>query len=224
MVPLPFIQDWVFEGNADAAIDVRNAAVKQRDFALRFNSRARHGRWRHTLGGNFERYYRDDFKDRHLWQTEYDLSWFFADQWFWQTSLNYQRDHVWDVARRTQVGMGPGYEWWNTSLSRFETSARLDHLRLEERNGQLRTFNALGLEYAYRRFYFGKRVELYSTAETLVPDDPEVNFILDAELGARYNFNSWASLSLLTEWDYINGRDGPSINETRYRIGLGVSW
>ncbi len=224
MVPLPFIQDWVFEGNADATVDVRNAAVKQRDLAFRFNSRARHGSWRHTLSGNFERYYRDDFRDRHIWQTEYDLGWFFAERWFWQTSLNYQRDHVWEVARRTQIGMGPGYEWWNTSLSRFETSARLDHLRLEERNGQLRTFNALGLEYAYRRYYFGKRVELYSTAETLIPDDPAVNFIIDAELGARYMFNSWASLSLLTEWDYVNGGEGPSINDTRYRLGFGVSW
>lgn len=224
MVPMPFIQDWVLEGNADAAMDVRNAAVKQRDLALRFNTRARHGSWRHTLGGNFERYYRDNVKDRHLWQSEYDLGWFFGEKWFWQTSLNYQRDHVWDVARRTQVGMGPGYEWWNTTLGRFETSARLDHLRLEERDGTLRTFNALGLEYAYRRFYFGKRVELYHDAETLIPDDPAVNFIIDAELGVRYMFNTWASLSLLTQWDYINGRNGPSVNDTRYRIGFGVSW
>jgi hypothetical protein len=51
-----------------------------------------------------------------------------------------------------------------------------------------------------------------------------VNFIIDAELGVRYMFNTWASLSLLTQWDYINGRNGPSVNDTRYRIGFGVSW
>ncbi len=225
MVPQPFIQDWAFEGNADATIDIRNASgIDQEDLSARFNTRARHGNWRHALRGNFERYYWDDVKSRHLWQTEYDLSWFFADQWFWQTSLNYQRDHVNEVFRRTQIGMGPGYEWWNTSLSRFETTARIDHLRQEERSGNLRTFNALGTGYDYRRYMFGRRVEIFHNTETLIPDDPDVRFIIDTELGVRYMFNSWASLSFLTEWDYTDSANDLDINDIRYRVGLGVSW
>ncbi|KKO09688.1 hypothetical protein LCGC14_0031820 [marine sediment metagenome] len=225
MVPQPFIQDWVLQGNADASLDVKNADIDQRDLAVRFNTEARHGDWRHSLAGNFERYYSNDIKSRHEWESDYDLSWFFAEQWFWQTSFNHRRDHLGDVAKRTSIGMGPGYEWWNTSLTRFETSARLDHLRLENRDGSSSNFNALGLEYGYQRFVFGKRVEVFHNAETLVPDDPDVMFIVDTELGVRYMLNSWASLSLLTEWDYINSdEENVSVNDTRYRVGLGVSW
>src|SRR5690606_9835930 len=105
------------------------------------------------------------------------------------------------------------------------TSARLDHLRLKERSGAESQFEALGLEYDYRRFMFGKRVEVFHNTETQIPDDPDVKYILDTELGIRYMVNSWASLSLLTEWDYIeSGNAEQALNEKRYRVGFGVSW
>lgn len=222
--PKPIIEDWLWEGNATAALDIKDTTTQQRDLDMAFSTRARHGDWRHVLGGEFERDYRDDVKSRHLWQTDYDLSWFFDEQWFWQTSTSYQRDHVSEVKRRKQLGMGPGYEWWNDALGRFETSARIDHVRLENRDGSEDVFNALGLEWDLRRFVHGKRFEFLHNAETLIPDDPSINFVLDTELGVRYLVNSWASLSLLAEWDYLDGNKDQSINDKRYRFGLGVSW
>lgn len=222
--PQPLIEDWVWEGNATAALDIKDTDTEQRDLDMAFDTRARHGDWRHVLGGEFERDYRDDVKSRHLWQTDYDLSWFFDEQWFWQTSASYQRDHVSEVKRRKQLGMGPGYEWWNNALGRFETSARIDHVRLENRDGSEDMFNALGVEWDLRRFLYGKRFEFLHNAETLIPDDPSINFVVDAEVGVRYLLNSWASLSLLAEWDYLDGDNDQSINDKRYRFGLGVSW
>lgn len=222
--PRPLIEDWVWEGSATAALDIKDTTTEQRDLDMAFNTRARHGDWRHVLGGEFERDYRDGVKSRHVWQTDYDLSWFFQEQWFWQTSLSYQRDHVSEVRRRRQIGMGPGYEWWNNALGRFETSARIDHVRLENRDGTEDIFNALGLEWDLRRFIFGKRFEFLHNAETLIPDDPSINFVVDAEVGVRYLLNSWASLSLLAEWDYLDGNNDQSVNDKRYRFGLGVSW
>lgn len=222
--PRPIIEDWVWEGNATAALDIKDTDTEQRDLDMAFNTRARHGDWRHVMGGEFERDYRDGVKSRHLWQADYDLNWFFDDQWFWQTSTSYQRDHVSEVQRRRQLGMGPGYEWWNNALSRFETSARIDHVRLENRDGTEDIFNALGVEWDLRRFIYGKRFEFLHNAETLIPDDPSINFVVDTEIGVRYLVNSWASLSLLAEWDYLDGNRDQSINDKRYRFGLGVSW
>lgn len=222
--PRPVIEDWVWSGDATAALDIKNTTTDQRDLDLAFDTRARHGDWRHVLGGEFERDYRDEVKSRHLWQADYDLSWFFDEKWFWQTAAGYQRDHLGAIARRKQFGMGPGYEWWNNALGRFETSARLDRVELESRDGSTDSFNALGLQWELRRYLFGKRFEAIHNAEALIPGDPAINFAMDAELGVRYLLNNWASLSLLTEWDYINGEAENSINHTRYRLGLGVGW
>ena len=190
--PRPLVEDWVWEGKATAALDIKNNGTEQRDLDLAFTTQARHGDWRHQLGGEFERDYRDDIKSRHVWNADYDLSWFFDEHWFWQTSLGYQRDHLNDIARRKQVGMGPGYEWWNNALGRFETSTLLDYVELENRDGSTDHFNALAVEWDFRRYLFGKRFELFHGAETLVPDDPAVDYVIDAELGVRYLLNNWA--------------------------------
>jgi len=222
--PRPLIEDWQWSGKAAAALDVKQADSDTRDLDISVDTKARHGDWRHELGYEFERDFRNEQKSRHVWEAEYDLSWFFADKWFWQTSLGYRRDFLEEVARRRQLGVGPGYEWWNNSLGHFETAARLGHLRLDRRDGSAWHASALALEWDYRRFLFGKRFELYHTAETLIPDASEIRWSVDAELGLRYLLNSWASLSLIADWDYLNATDGSDINYRRYRLGMGINW
>ncbi|MBL4612031.1 DUF481 domain-containing protein [Halopseudomonas sp.] len=234
--PKAVVDDWVWDGRATVALDIKNDSAEQQDLDVGFDTRARHGDWRHEVAGEFELQYRDDVKKRHQMRADYDLNRFFTEQWFWQTSVSYQRDRLGDIKRRRQFGMGPGYEWWDNALGRFETSARLDHVKLEgrdefsrslavlERNGSSRNFNAIALEWHLRRLLFARNVEVFHNAETLIPDDPAVNFALDTEVGLRYLLNSWASLSLLAEWDYLSSNREESVNDTRYRFGLGVSW
>lgn len=224
MEPRPVIQDWVWEGKTDLSVELENADTKKRDFDIDMATEARHGDWRHALAGEFERDYRDGIKSRHLWESEYALSWFFAEQWFWQNSISYRRDHLGDVAKQLQLGFGPGYEWWNNALGRFETSARLMHLRLDARDGEDTRTNGLGLEWDYRRYLFGKRFQLFHNAETIGLTDTQVSYVIDAELGLRYLLNDWAALSLTSEWDYIKSSDEKSRNDTHYKIGIGVHW
>lgn len=224
MEPQPVIEDWVWDGRASLALELDNTASKKRDLDIDVTTEARHGDWRHVLSSEFERDYRNDVKSRHWWEMDYALSWFFADQWFWQNRVSYQRDHIGDVERQIQIGSGPGYEWWNNALGRFETSARFEHLRMDGRDGSDSRTNGLGLNWDYRRYLFGKRFQLVHNAETIVPYSDNVNYMVDAELGLRYLLNSWASLSLSTEWDYVSSSDEKSLNETRYKLGLGVNW
>lgn len=224
MEPKPVIEDWIWDGRATLSLELDNTESKKRDLDVDVTTEARHGDWRHALSSEFERDYRDDIKSRHWWETDYTLSWFFAEKWFWQNRISYLRDHLGDVERQIQLGSGPGYQWWDNALGSFETSARFEHLRLDARDGSDSRTNGLGLNWDYRRYLFGKRFQLVHNAETIIPDDEQVDYMVDAELGLRYLLNSWASLSLMTEWDYISSADEKSRDETRYKLGLGVSW
>ena len=224
MEPQPVIEDWIWDGRATLSLELDNTESKKRDLDVDINTEARHGDWRHALSSEFERDYRSDAKTRHWWETDYALSWFFAEKWFWQNRISYMRDHLGDVERQIQIGSGPGYEWWNNALGRFETSARFEHIRMDARDGTDSRTNGLGLNWDYRRYLFGKRFQLVHNAETIIPDDGYVDYMVDAEVGLRYLLNSWASLSLMTEWDYISSSDEKSLNETRYKLGLGVTW
>lgn len=224
MEPQPIIEDWVWDGRATLSLELDNTESKKRDLDVDITTEARHGDWRHVLSSEFERDYRDDIKSRHWWETDYTLSWFFAEKWFWQNRISYMRDHLGDVERQIQLGSGPGYEWWNNALGRFETSARFEHIRMDAQDGSDSRTNGLGLNWDYRRYLFGKRFQLLHNTETIIPDDEHVDYIIDTEVGLRYLLNSWASLSLTTEWDYISSSDEKNLDETRYKLGLGVSW
>lgn len=224
MEPQPVIEDWIWDGRATLSLELDNTDSKKRDLDVDFSTEARHGDWRHAMSSEFERDYRDDVKSRHWWETDYTLSWFFTERWFWDNGISYMRDHLGDVERQIQIGSGPGYEWWNNALGRFETSARFEHIRMDARDGTDSRTNGLGLNWDYRRYLFGKRFQLVHNAETIIPDDSNVDYMVDAELGLRYLLNSWASLSLMTEWDYISSSDEKNQNETRYKLGLGVTW
>ncbi|MCL5042583.1 MAG: DUF481 domain-containing protein [Gammaproteobacteria bacterium] len=224
LAPQPLIAEARWEGNARAAVDLRDSDTKRRDLDLALDTQVRMGDWRHGIGAEYERDVSDGNKIRHTWETDYDLSWFFAEKWFWQTSLGYRRDYLGEIASRRQAGMGPGYEWWNNALGRFETAARLDYIEIEERDGQRLDASAAAFEWSYRRFLWGKRFELFHNAETIIADDALIRYSVDADLGVRYLLNSWMTLSLLTDWDYLRGSQGNDINDRRYRLALGVNW
>src|SRR5690554_7477059 len=88
---------------------------------------------------------------------------------------------------------------------------------MDARDGSDSRTNGLGLNWDYRRYLWGKRFQLVHNAETIIPNDSNVDYLVDAELGLRYLLNSWASLSLMTEWDYISSSDEKSQNERRDR-------
>ena len=224
MEPQPVIEDWIWDGRATLALELDNTDSKKRDLDVDITTEARHGDRRPVLASAPERDHRNDVKSRHWWEADYNLSWFFDDQWFWDNRISYMRDHIGDVERQIQIGSGPGYEWWNNALGRFETSTRFEHIRMDARDGSDSRTNGLGLNWDYRRYLFGKRFQLVHNAETIIPDDAYVDYMVDAELGLRYLLNSWASLSLMTEWDYISSSDEKNQNETRYKLGLGVTW
>ncbi|TVP88022.1 MAG: DUF481 domain-containing protein [Pseudomonadaceae bacterium] len=224
LAPQPLIAEARWEGNARAALDMRDSSTNRRDLDLALDTQIRIGDWRHGIGAEYERDVSDGNKIRHTWETDYDLSWFFAEKWFWQTSFSNRRDYLGEIAKRRQVGMGPGYEWWNNPLGRFETAARLDYIEVEERNGDKLDASAGVLEWSYRRFLWGKRFELFHNAETVFADDSLIRYSLDADLGVRYLLNSWMTLSLLTDWEYLNSSQGNNINDRRYRLALGVNW
>ena len=224
MAPQPVIEDWRWKGTLDLSLELENTESKKRDLDIDLYAEARHADWRHVFGMEYERDYRNDLVSRHRWQLDYAYSWFFTDQWFWENRVRYQRDHLDEISRQVELGTGLGYEWWNNAFGRFETAARLVHLRMDLREGADRHTNGLGLGMGYRRYLFGKRFELRSKAKAVLPDDPAVSYMAGAQVGLHYLLNSWASLSLSADWDYIDSADETALNETLYKLGLGVNW
>jgi len=98
--PKPVVEDLVWKGNVDVALDYQRAENDTDDYDIDFKTSARHGRWRHTAEGEYNREFQDDVVTTDNWRAEYSIDRFLTEQWFWQGRLVYKRDKVEDLSRQ----------------------------------------------------------------------------------------------------------------------------
>ena len=220
--PRPLINDWVSEGNLDAKLKLERNEDKTDQLRLKGDTRITHSQWRHTLQAEYERETEDDELSENNWDLEYDLDRFLTDQWFWRVSTEQHRDQFDDLERWRAVGTGPGYSFWNNELGRFELIGIISRAHLDTTLGDYE-FDAYGMEWDYKRLFWGTRLEAYSTASVQMPTISEVDYLFDSEFGFRYRLNEWARLSLLYEFDQVSS-DSATNSDRQFTLGVGVGW
>jgi hypothetical protein len=225
--PRPLLEDFVWEGNLDAKLEMERNQNDTNDYRLKGDSRVSHGYWRHVVKGEFEHETKNSLKVERNWQLEYDLDRFITEQWFVRTSGYEQHDEFENINRLQSYGIGPGYRFWDNELGRFELIGQYQRFQLHSdtsgsQPGDTR-FDAAGMEWDFKRLIAGTRVELYSTGQLALPMIDQVDYVFDGEAGLRYRVNEWARISLLYELNQTRGLNDTSAHR-QYMLGFGVGW
>lgn len=221
--PKPLVEDLVWKGNLDAALDYKRAERDTDDYDVSLKTQARHGLWRHRAEADYNREFQDDVVTTDNWGVEYALDRFLTEHWFWQGRLEYKRDMVEELERQRTVGTGPGYQFWDNELGAFSIAGLLNRSDYQYSNGESDSFYAASLKWDYNRYLVGKSVELFSDGEVGKPLNNVADYTLDAAVGLRYKLTDWASLNMKAEKDLVSGAEG-ELDETRYSLGFGVGW
>ena len=222
--PKPVVEDLVWKGNIDAALDYQRAENDTDDYNIGFKTTARHGKWRHTAEGEYNREFQDDVVTTDNWRAEYALDRFLTEKWFWQGRAVYKRDKVENLSRQRTLGTGPGYQFWDDELGEFSLGSLVNRTDYEFTDGDKDNFYALAMTWDYKRYLIGKKVEFFTNGEVGKPLGNVADYALDAEVGLRYKVTDWASLNLKAERDIIKGSDEADLSKTRYTAGFGVTW
>ena len=222
--PKPVIEDLVWKGNVDVALDYQRAEKDVDDYDVDFKTSARHGKWRHIAEGENNRVFQNDEVTTDNRSAEYALDRFLTEQWFWQGRLTYKRDKVEDLARQRTVGTGPGYQFWDDELGAFSLGSLVNRTDYEYSDGGKDNFYSLAMKWDYNRYLLGKSVEFFTNGEVGKPLAGVADYALDAEVGLRYRVTEWASLNLKAEKDIITGTNDSDMSKTRYTAGFGVTW
>jgi hypothetical protein len=221
--PKPLVQDLTWSGNLDFSADYKRAENDIKDYDIDLDTKARHGAWRHGIAAEYDHETKDGQRKTDRVELGYDLDRFLSEKFFWQGQLKYSHDRIEELETQRTVGTGPGYQFWDDQLGAFSMAGLLNRNDFVFADGSSEHFNSAAMEWDYRRYLSGKTLELYTQGELGAPFIDEVDYIIDAEAGLRYKLNSWAALSLKTEWDKVASQYGDT-NERRYLIGLGVGW
>ena len=224
--PKPLVEDMVWKGNVDVAMDYKRADKDTDDYDLDFKTTARHGAWRHHAEGEYNREFQNDVVTTDNWTAEYALDYFISDKWYWQGRLTYNRDRVEDISRQRTVGTGPGYQFWDDELGAFSLGSLLNRTDYEYSDGKKDNFYSLAMKWDYTRYLMGKTVSFFTNGELGKSLEGESDYSLDSEIGLRYKVTEWASLNLKAEKDLIGSSSGSdnALNKTRYTVGFGVVW
>lgn len=223
MKPKPLVEDFVWKGNIDLAMDYKRAERDTDDYDVDIDTKARHGQWRHNAQFEYNRELKDDVVSTNNWSTEYALDRFLTEKLFWQGRLEYKRDRVEELERQRTVGTGPGYQFWDDELGAFSVATLANRSDYSFSNGEQNRFYELSVKWDYNRYLVGKTIELFSSGEVGRPLSGAADFSLDAEVGLRYKVTDWASLNMKAEKDMVSGAEG-DLDETRYTLGFGVGW
>lgn len=73
MKPKPLVEDMLWKGNIDLALDYKRAETDSDDYDVDFKTTARHGRWRHNAEGEYNRETKNDTTTTNNWSAEYAL-------------------------------------------------------------------------------------------------------------------------------------------------------
>ena len=65
--PKPLVEDMVWKGNVDLAMDYKRADKDTDDYDLDFKTTARHGAWRHHAEGEYNREFQNDVVTTDNW-------------------------------------------------------------------------------------------------------------------------------------------------------------
>ncbi|ASC88252.1 DUF481 domain-containing protein [Pseudomonas fragi] len=224
--PKPLVEDLVWKGNVDVAMDYQRADKDTDDYDIDFKTTARHGAWRHHAEGEYNREFQNDVVTTDNWTAEYALDYFIDEKWYWQGRLTYNRDRVEDISRQRTVGTGPGYQFWDDELGAFSLGSLLNRTDYEYSDGKKDNFYSLAMKWDYNRYLMGKTVSFFTNGELGKSLEGQSDYSLDSEIGLRYKVTEWASLNLKAEKDLIGSSTGSdnSLNKTRYTVGFGVVW
>ena len=224
--PKPLVEDMVWKGNVDVAMDYKRADKDTDDYDLDFKTTARHGAWRHHAEGEYNREFQNDVVTTDNWTAEYALDYFIDEKWYWQGRLTYNRDRVEDISRQRTVGTGPGYQFWDDELGAFSLGSLVNRTDYEYADGGKDNFYSLAMKWNYNRYLVGKTVSFFTNGELGKSLEGESDYSLDSEIGLRYKVTEWASLNLKAEKDLIGSSSGSdnALNKTRYTVGFGVVW
>ena len=223
MVPKPLVQDLAWTGTLDFSADYKRAANDIRDYDVDFDAKARHGAWRHGITAEYEHETKDGERKTDRLELGYDLDHFFSQKFFWRGQVQYIHDQLEDLQTQRTIGTGPGYQLWDNELGAFSLAGLFNRNEYVFANGTRENFNSLTSSWDYKRYLYGKSLELYTQGEIGAPFIDSVDYVIDSEAGLRYKLNSWAALTLKAEWDKVASEYGDT-NERRYVIGLGVGW
>lgn len=214
---------WTGNINAGGAITQGN--TETRTLRLDGETIARTLKNRYTLGGEFHRAKDLGFDTQFNSRIRGKYDRFFTEQWYGYVNSSFENDRFQDLRLRSIVGVGNGYQIFETPNLNLSIEGGLNHIREDFYDGEDESYPGVRWALNYDQLLFGSKVRLFHNHETLVGFQETSQILFYSRTGLRFPlvFNLNASTQFNYDWvsDPAEGREK---EDSALMFTLGYGW
>jgi putative salt-induced outer membrane protein YdiY len=157
---------------------------------------------------------------------ELKYDYFLGERWYWFARTRGEKDGVKKLDLRYSAGGGPGYRWWATERTSFDTEASFTWTS-EHYEDSDDDEDYLGSLFSWRYNHrLTDSLRLFSKGDWLIDvEEWDDRFTVDAEFGLRNYLTSTLFLEAKIEWDYdAEPSGGTERRDTEYGFAIGYAF
>jgi len=219
-------EGYTFSGNANLGIEVKRGNTDSDKYHLDGELLVRGKSVRYRASGEFNRELSQGDETENNWLVNGTHDRFFTEKWFLYTTLLFEHDEFKDLDLRSTIGMGPGYQFWESDKKNLSLeggpSYVIENFDEGEDNDYLAARWKLDADY-----WLGDKVmQLFHTQVGLlaVPDTGDVVF--KSRQGLRFPLTEHLQATFRVEFDWDTTTPSADTEEvdTRYYVTAGYKW
>jgi putative salt-induced outer membrane protein YdiY len=213
-------------GRINAGLDVKKGNTDTEAYHADGEIQARTEKNRYTLGGelNKEEESGEETADNWLAYTSYDY--FLSQKWYVYTNANFEADDFKDLNLRTTLGVGSGYQFFETPLQNLSVEAGLAYVNEDYSvDDQDDDYTAGRWGMAYDRYFFDKFFQFFHQHDGIVSLEDAEQIVIRTRTGLRIPLRDGFNTTVQYNWDWDNApAPGNDRVDERYLFTLGYSW
>ncbi len=186
---------------------------------------ARTDKNRFTLGGEVNRVKTDDVETESNWLTYLKYDHFFSKRWYGFTNMSGENDEFKDIRLRTTIGLGTGYQWFDTDKTRLSFEIGANYVNTDFIEATDTDYPAARWALNFLQKLFNSKTEFFHRHELYSSLDKSDNFFIRTRTGLRLpiieNLNS--TIQYNYDWD-DNPAPGRVKEDKAWLFTLGYRW
>jgi putative salt-induced outer membrane protein YdiY len=223
----PLIKRDIWKSTGDVAVALRDSAgnTEQQHVALDLKTELRRADKRHTLTATYQTQNDRNVKTEDNRQLNYQYDLFVSDKWFLRGTVGWERDYFKALKRRSLLGGGVGYQFFDTELMRLAVEGGLAYVTEQYLSDSDRSAMALrlGTDLSVRISSFG--LQFFHRNTVLQLFDQTDDWRLQSETGFRLPIFGRLSAQAKLKLDYANipADEAKSLDRT-WIFGVNYGW
>lgn len=180
---------------------------------------------RYTLGAESRSTEDSGVKTESNWLGYMKYDHFLSKQWYGYANGNFEHDQFKDIRLRTTLGLGSGYQFYETERLNLSLEGGLSYVNTDFELQEDENYPAARMAVKYDQFVFSTSIQFFHTDEVYMNVEDTSNVFLRSQTGFRFPLVDRLNATLQYDYDWDNQPAPGSVKEDRtLRATLGYTW